>query len=85
VALTFPLFGYIISWSTWENVFHFCGISGTIWFIAWQFLVFDTPAQHPRISDEERRYIEKSLGVTEHPQKRRARPGVKFSSRSPCG
>ena len=29
----------------------------------WFFLVYDSPAQHPRISDEEREYIEKALNA----------------------
>ena len=32
-----------------------------IWSIMWFFLVYDTPSQHPRISDEERTYIENAL------------------------
>ncbi|KAL1394645.1 hypothetical protein pipiens_011801 [Culex pipiens pipiens] len=65
VALNFPLFGYIISWSSWEYVFHFCGIFGTIWYLAWVVLVYDSPAEHPRIHPKEREYIESSLGITE--------------------
>ncbi|XP_055594680.1 sialin [Uranotaenia lowii] len=65
VALNFPLFGYIISWTSWEYVFHFCGLFGTVWFLAWVYYVFDTPAEHPRIHPKEREYIENSLGITE--------------------
>lgn len=64
VFINYPLFGSIISMSCWENVFHFCGIFGTLWYIAWCFLVYDTPAKHPRISFEERQFIEHSLGDT---------------------
>ncbi|KAH8240341.1 hypothetical protein KR038_004132 [Drosophila bunnanda] len=64
VALFYPIFGFIIDWTSWEWVYYICGIVGTLWFIAWQFLVFDSPAQHPRIADSERRYIEKSLGAS---------------------
>ncbi|XP_055629217.1 sialin [Toxorhynchites rutilus septentrionalis] len=65
VALNFPLFGYIISWTSWEYVFHFCGIIGTIWYIAWIYMVYDSPAEHPRIHPKERDYIESSLGITD--------------------
>ncbi|KAH8333412.1 hypothetical protein KR074_007908, partial [Drosophila pseudoananassae] len=64
VALFYPIFGYIIDWTSWEWVYYICGIVGTLWFIAWQYLVFDSPAEHPRIADSERRYIEKSLGAS---------------------
>ncbi|XP_037717338.1 sialin [Drosophila subpulchrella] len=64
VALFYPIFGYIIDWTRWEWVYYVCGVVGTLWFIAWQFLVFDSPAQHPRITDSERKYIEKSLGAS---------------------
>ena len=38
------------------------GIFGIIWFVAWLIVVFNTPADHPRISPEEQRYIESSIG-----------------------
>ncbi|XP_073845391.1 sialin-like [Musca autumnalis] len=62
VAVFYPLFGYIMHWSSWMWVYHFCGIVGTVWWLGWLFLVYDSPAQHPRISEAELRYIEKSLG-----------------------
>ncbi|EDW01400.1 sialin [Drosophila grimshawi] len=64
VALFYPIFGYIIAWTSWEWVYYICGIFGMLWFTAWQFLVFDSPAQHPRIAQSEQRYIEKSLGAS---------------------
>ncbi|XP_053670033.1 sialin [Anopheles nili] len=65
VALNFPLFGYIISWSSWEYVYHFCGVFGTVWYVAWLYYVYDSPAEHPRIHPSERKYIESSLGLSE--------------------
>ncbi|KAH8296929.1 hypothetical protein KR044_001081, partial [Drosophila immigrans] len=64
VALFYPIFGYIIAWSSWEWVYYICGVFGMLWFVAWQFLVYDSPAQHPRITQSEQRYIEKSLGAS---------------------
>ncbi|KAL7015356.1 hypothetical protein ACKWTF_016412 [Chironomus riparius] len=61
-AIAFPIFGYIIKISSWEWVFHFCFIVGTIWYIFWMFLVFDSPEVHPRIDPAEKEYIIKSLG-----------------------
>jgi len=43
-------------------VVDFCeGVIGVIWAIMWFFLVYNSPSQHPRISAEEREYIEKAL------------------------
>lgn len=64
VFINYPLFGSIISFSCWENVFHFCALIGTLWYLAWLYYVYDSPAEHPRIDDSEKQFIEKSLGTT---------------------
>ncbi|XP_072029904.1 sialin-like [Amphiura filiformis] len=46
----------------WPAVFYLFGALGLVWFVFWTLLAHDTPAQHPRISPEEREYIEKSIG-----------------------
>jgi Na(+)-dependent inorganic phosphate cotransporter len=61
-ALTYPVCGFIIHRWGWEWVFYVSGVAGSAWFMAWWFLVFDSPAKHPRISPEEREYILDSLG-----------------------
>jgi ACS family sodium-dependent inorganic phosphate cotransporter len=66
-AITMPVCGFLISSLGWESVFYVTGVVGLVWSIAWFFLVFDSPAQHPRISEEERRYIEGAIGdATSH-------------------
>ncbi|XP_017757364.1 PREDICTED: putative inorganic phosphate cotransporter isoform X2 [Eufriesea mexicana] len=45
-------------------VFYVTGTIGLVWSSAWFFFIFDSPAQHPRITIEERRYIEDSIGTT---------------------
>ncbi|XP_073836501.1 sialin-like [Musca autumnalis] len=62
LALAYPLFAWVIHWSSWKWVFHLTGIGGTIWWFAWLYFVYDTPAQHPRISQKELTHIESSLG-----------------------
>jgi len=37
------------------------GVIAVVWSIVWFFLVYNSPAEHPRISVEERIYIEKAL------------------------
>lgn len=61
-AVTFPMCGYIIALWGWEYVFYASGLLGTIWFICWWLFVFDSPNEHPTITDEERDYIISSLG-----------------------
>ncbi|KAJ8919873.1 hypothetical protein NQ315_006402 [Exocentrus adspersus] len=61
-ALTYPICGFIIDRWGWELVFYVSGVMGTLWFLAWWALVYDSPVDHPRISDKEKEYIVASLG-----------------------
>lgn len=63
-AITMPICGFLIASIGWESVFYVTGVIGVLWSVAWFLLVFDTPADHPRISDEERIFIESALGTT---------------------
>lgn len=38
------------------------GAIGVFWSLCWFLFVFETPAKHPRISDEERKEIEDAIG-----------------------
>jgi len=49
----------------WPSVFYVIGLGGLVWFILWTFFMYDSPAKHPRISPEERHYIEMSIGTSE--------------------
>lgn len=40
------------------------GIVGCIWFFFWMYLCYDSPAKHPRITEQERVFIEKAIGST---------------------
>lgn len=64
-ALTLPVCGYLISTLGWASVFYSTGIVGLVWSIMWFFLVYDSPAQHPRITKEERAEIEKKIAEGE--------------------
>lgn len=61
IAVFYPLFAYVMHFSSWVWVFHISGALGTIWWFAWLYFVYDTPAQHPRIGSKELAYIEKPL------------------------
>ncbi|KAJ8981707.1 hypothetical protein NQ317_017751 [Molorchus minor] len=47
-ALTYPVYGFIIDRWGWELVFYVSGVIGTLWYIAWCFMVYACPAQHRR-------------------------------------
>ena len=74
--LIFTLAGYLADSLGWEAVFYVTGASSLAWVVAWFLLVWDTPAQHPHISREERHYIETSLGQ----EGERKRPAVPWRS-----
>ncbi|CAH2092629.1 unnamed protein product [Euphydryas editha] len=60
-AITMPICGFLIAHFGWESAFYFTGIIGVMWSVAWFAVVYDSPAQHPRISDSERNYLLKVL------------------------
>lgn len=51
----------MIAWLSWEWVFYFCSILGTIWYFLWRHFVYDSPAKHPDIDADECEFIENSL------------------------
>ncbi|CAL8095520.1 unnamed protein product [Orchesella dallaii] len=64
-AATMIMSGYLIHGNIlggWPSVFYVIGTLTIVWFVLWCFFVYDTPAQHPRISIEELNFIEKSIG-----------------------
>lgn len=72
-ALTMPVCGFLIDKLGWESVFYTTGVIGLLWSIAWFFLIFDSPADHPRITAEERIYLEskiaESTGTNQKPSR----------------
>ncbi|KAI4478464.1 hypothetical protein M0804_011787 [Polistes exclamans] len=62
IGLTYPLCGFIIAHFGWKVVFYTTGTIGLTWCLFWYFFAFDTPAAHPRISQQELRYIRGSIG-----------------------
>ncbi|XP_030754140.1 putative inorganic phosphate cotransporter [Sitophilus oryzae] len=54
--------GYIAeSWLGWPYVFYIMGSLGLVWSIFWILFGYDSPAKDPRITEEERKYIQSSL------------------------
>lgn len=69
VVIAMPVSGVLCDVFGWESVFYFFGIVGIVWSILWFFLVFNSPAEHPRITQEERDYIESHVGKRSQEQK----------------
>lgn len=68
IAIFYPLFGFILSVTSWQWVFYLSGLFGSIWYLLWVGLVFDSPQKHPRIDKSELLYIEEALsGTLLHP------------------
>ena len=60
--MIFTIAGYVADYLGWEAVFYVTGASTLVWVVLWFYLVYDTPAEHPRIAKEEREHIELSIG-----------------------
>lgn len=45
--------GFLADRFGWESVFYVSGAMTIAWYVFWIFLVYDTPAVHPRITEEE--------------------------------
>jgi len=69
-AITLPICGILISAWGWESAFYITGLVGLAWSTLWFNLVFETPADHPRISEYERHYIETEIA-------KQSKPGTK--------
>ena len=59
--VAYPLTTWIILHFSWELVFYVNAVMGFIWAAVWIWFATDSPAEHPKISDEERTYIERNL------------------------
>lgn len=65
-VISLPLSGWLCDFTEvdngWPLTFYVPGAVGVLWLVAWVFLVYDTPSDHPRISEDEKRYIIASTG-----------------------
>ncbi len=59
--VAYPLTTWIVLHFSWPVVFYVNAVLGFVWAAAWLRYATDTPGQHPRISQEERHYIESNL------------------------
>ncbi|GLD47410.1 vesicular glutamate transporter 2.1, partial [Lates japonicus] len=61
-VIAMPLAGILVQYSGWSSVFYVYGCFGIFWYMFWIFVSYESPAEHPTITDEERCYIEESIG-----------------------
>ncbi|XP_064111730.1 putative inorganic phosphate cotransporter [Macrobrachium nipponense] len=61
ITLTFPLCGVVIAKHGWEAVFYTSGACSLFWCFFWFTCMYDDPSEHPRISEEEKHYIQQSV------------------------
>uniref|UniRef100_A0A8C6G0E7 Solute carrier family 17 member 8 n=1 Tax=Moschus moschiferus TaxID=68415 RepID=A0A8C6G0E7_MOSMO len=61
-VIAMPLAGVLVQYIGWASVFYIYGILGIIWYVFWLLQAYECPAAHPSISQEERTYIETSIG-----------------------
>ncbi|KAG8225769.1 hypothetical protein J437_LFUL005728, partial [Ladona fulva] len=82
IAVTYPLCGVLIDHYGWSAAFYAPGVIGLLWCISWWLLVFDSPSTHPRITNEEKMYIEKAVSVSLS-SKKVAIPWLKIAKSTP--
>nr|CAD7579202.1 unnamed protein product [Timema californicum] len=55
--------GKIVASFGWQGPFYLNGILSLPYFISWMYLVYDSPSKHPRISEEEKDFLESSKEI----------------------
>uniref|UniRef100_A0A8C9VYS8 Vesicular glutamate transporter 1 n=1 Tax=Scleropages formosus TaxID=113540 RepID=A0A8C9VYS8_SCLFO len=61
-VVAMPLAGVLVQYSGWSSVFYVYGSFGIFWYLFWILVSYESPAAHPTITPEERKYIEESIG-----------------------
>ncbi|MGE0682932.1 MAG: MFS transporter [Candidatus Binatia bacterium] len=59
--IAYPLTTWIILHGSWQMVFYINALFGFIWAAIWWWYATDTPTTHPRMSADERSYIQANL------------------------
>nr|AIT55234.1 vesicular glutamate transporter 3 [Taeniopygia guttata] len=61
-VIAMPLAGILVQYTGWSSVFYVYGSFGIVWYMFWLLHAYESPAAHPTITNEERIYIETSIG-----------------------
>ena len=65
-VISLPISGWLCTLEFgggWPLCFYLFGGLGVVWFVAWIFLIYDSPQKHPRICAKEIEFITESIGV----------------------
>ena len=79
-VLSLPISGLLCSSYGWPTVCYVFGLLGILWWLAWCWLVADSPDSNPRIDESERRYIVASLAASKAGQPSSAVPWLAILS-----
>ena len=63
-VLCLTLSGILASHYGWECTFYVWGGCGMIWFIFWIYFVYESPNDHPRISNYEKSFINSNVQIS---------------------
>lgn len=66
VVFTSAMSGLILKYYPWPIVFYFYGALGMIWYVLWLLICYNTPTEHPFISDSEANFLKESLSEHVH-------------------
>lgn len=55
--VAYPIIGFLADYLEWKYIFIVVGILGLLWLIPWLLVVKSGPQTHPRLSEEEKKYI----------------------------
>ncbi|XP_012690949.2 vesicular glutamate transporter 2.1 [Clupea harengus] len=61
-VIAMPMAGILVQYTGWSSVFYVYGVCGIFWYMFWVLVSYESPADHPTITEEERTYIEESIG-----------------------
>lgn len=62
-VIAMPASGLLAAAFGWESVFYVFGAIGVVWLVAWNIIVKRCPEEDPFISEEEKNYIVKKIGL----------------------
>lgn len=62
-VISMPLSGLLsVSAGGWPSIFYVFGAIGTIWCLAFLYLVYEDPESNTKMDSDERKYIQQALG-----------------------
>lgn len=67
--VTFAICGQVITALGWEAAYYVTSGSMIVFWALWVYLIYDTPDQHPGITEKEKLYIQEQIGTSVSKQK----------------